>query len=152
MSAVEAGLEAGASYDEIVGTLIAVIPIVGVARVVSAAPNLGLALGYDVAEALELVDSSQFRAADPSVAPGYCLAIAIRRRSSGVIRWSASSAAASTSICTQRTLPGELAVLRAVVVAHRRGAVRADVGRLVGGEEHRHRPVDAALPTCSPSR
>ena len=48
MSAVEAGLEAGASYDEIVGTLIAVIPIVGVARVVSAAPNLALALGYDV--------------------------------------------------------------------------------------------------------
>jgi alkylhydroperoxidase/carboxymuconolactone decarboxylase family protein YurZ len=56
MSAVEAGLTAGASYEEIVGTLIAVIPIVGVARVVSAAPNLGLALGYDVAEALELVD------------------------------------------------------------------------------------------------
>ena len=56
MSAVEAGLRAGASYDEIVGTLIAVLPIVGVARVVSAAPNLGLALGYDVADALELVD------------------------------------------------------------------------------------------------
>ena len=56
MSAVEAGLDAGASYDEIVGTLIAVMPIVGVARVVSAAPNLALALGYDVAEALELVD------------------------------------------------------------------------------------------------
>ena len=32
------------------------IPIVGIARVVSAAPNLALALGYDVAEALELVD------------------------------------------------------------------------------------------------
>ncbi len=56
MSAVEAGVDAGASYDEIVGTLIAVMPIVGVARVVSAAPNLALALGYDVAEALELVD------------------------------------------------------------------------------------------------
>jgi 4-carboxymuconolactone decarboxylase len=56
MGAVEAGLEAGASYDEIVGTLIAVMPIVGVARVVSAAPNLALALGYDVAEALELID------------------------------------------------------------------------------------------------
>ena len=56
MSAVEAGLAAGASRDEIVGTLIAVLPIVGVARVVSAAPNLGLALGYDVSEALELVD------------------------------------------------------------------------------------------------
>jgi 4-carboxymuconolactone decarboxylase len=56
MSAVQAGLEAGATYDEIVGTLIAVMPIVGAARVVSAAPNLGLALGYDVAEELELVD------------------------------------------------------------------------------------------------
>jgi alkylhydroperoxidase/carboxymuconolactone decarboxylase family protein YurZ len=56
MSAVQAGLDAGASYDEIVGTLIAVMPVVGVARVVSAAPNLGLALGYDVSEAFELVD------------------------------------------------------------------------------------------------
>jgi hypothetical protein len=28
---------------------------VGIARVVSAAPNLGLALGYDVSEALEAV-------------------------------------------------------------------------------------------------
>ena len=56
MSAVEAAVSAGVTYDEIVGTLIAVMPIVGVARVVSAAPNLGLALGYDVAEALELVE------------------------------------------------------------------------------------------------
>jgi 4-carboxymuconolactone decarboxylase len=57
MSAVQAGVRAGASREEIVGTLIAVLPIVGVARVVSAAPNLGLALGYDVAAALEAVDS-----------------------------------------------------------------------------------------------
>jgi 4-carboxymuconolactone decarboxylase len=56
MSAVEAGHGAGASDEEIVGTLIAVLPIVGVARVVSAAPNLALALGYDVSEAFELVD------------------------------------------------------------------------------------------------
>ena len=56
MSAVEAGLQAGASRDEMVGTLIAVIPIVGAARVVSAAPNLALALGYDVSEALEFID------------------------------------------------------------------------------------------------
>jgi alkylhydroperoxidase/carboxymuconolactone decarboxylase family protein YurZ len=56
MSAVQAGLDAGATYDEVVGTLIAVMPIVGVARVVAAAPNLGLALGYDVSEAFELVD------------------------------------------------------------------------------------------------
>ena len=56
MGAVEAGLDAGASYEEIVGTLVAVLPIVGVSRVVSAAPKLGLALGYDVSAALELVD------------------------------------------------------------------------------------------------
>jgi hypothetical protein len=30
-----------------------VMPVVGVPRVVSAAPNLGLAIGYDVADALE---------------------------------------------------------------------------------------------------
>ena len=58
MSAVQAGIKAGASYDEIVGTLIAVMPIVGVARVVAAAPNLGLALGYDVNEALEVMDGA----------------------------------------------------------------------------------------------
>ena len=59
MSAVQAGLDAGATYEEIVGTLIAVLPIVGVARVVSAAPNLGLALGYDVSAELELVDRNR---------------------------------------------------------------------------------------------
>jgi 4-carboxymuconolactone decarboxylase len=56
MSAVEDALDAGATYDQVVGTLIAVMPVVGVARVVSAAPNLGLALGYDVGAALEAVD------------------------------------------------------------------------------------------------
>jgi 4-carboxymuconolactone decarboxylase len=55
MSSVEAALNAGVSHDEIVGTLIAVLPVVGVPRVVSAASNLGLALGYDVADALEAV-------------------------------------------------------------------------------------------------
>ena len=53
MSAVEDALEAGATYDEVVGVLVAVLPVVGAARVVSAAPNLALALGYDVDEALE---------------------------------------------------------------------------------------------------
>ena len=53
MSAAEAALKAGATYEELVGTLIVVMPVVGVARVVSAAPNLGLAIGYDVGEALE---------------------------------------------------------------------------------------------------
>jgi 4-carboxymuconolactone decarboxylase len=59
MSAVEAAEEAGASREEIVGTLIAVLPVVGVARVVSAAPNLGLAIGYDVGDALEALEADQ---------------------------------------------------------------------------------------------
>ena len=53
MDPVESGLASGATVDEFVGALIAVMPTVGVARVVSAAPKLGLALGYDVVEALE---------------------------------------------------------------------------------------------------
>ena len=35
------------------GALIAVLPELGAARVISAAPKLGLAVGYDVAAALE---------------------------------------------------------------------------------------------------
>jgi 4-carboxymuconolactone decarboxylase len=54
MNSIEAALNAGASYEEMVGVLIAVLPVVGVARVVSAAPNLGLAVGYDVSVALEV--------------------------------------------------------------------------------------------------
>jgi alkylhydroperoxidase/carboxymuconolactone decarboxylase family protein YurZ len=50
---VEVALAIGASYDEIVGVLIAMAPAVGLARVVSAAPELALALGYDVDAALE---------------------------------------------------------------------------------------------------
>jgi alkylhydroperoxidase/carboxymuconolactone decarboxylase family protein YurZ len=56
MSAVELGLRHGATIDEIVGTLIAVIPVIGSGRVVSAAPKLGLAVGYDVGQALEELD------------------------------------------------------------------------------------------------
>jgi 4-carboxymuconolactone decarboxylase len=44
---------AGATDDEIVGTLIAVLPPVGIALVVKAAPRLALAVGYDVDQALE---------------------------------------------------------------------------------------------------
>ena len=53
MWAVDHARKAGATDDEIVGTLVAVMPALGSARVVSAAPKLGLALGYDVDEALE---------------------------------------------------------------------------------------------------
>ncbi len=48
----------GASDEEIVGCLIAMIPTLGIARVVSAAPQLGLALGFDVAVALEAAQVS----------------------------------------------------------------------------------------------
>jgi alkylhydroperoxidase/carboxymuconolactone decarboxylase family protein YurZ len=50
---VEAALAADASVDEVVGTVIAVAPTLGLGRVVSAAPELALALGYDVDAALE---------------------------------------------------------------------------------------------------
>src|SRR5437763_9663148 len=50
---VEVALAAGASADEIVGILVAVAPAIGLGRVVSAAPDLALALGYDVDAALE---------------------------------------------------------------------------------------------------
>ncbi len=50
---VDSAHEAGASDEEIVGTLIAALPVVGGPRVVSAAPKLGLALGYDLDAAME---------------------------------------------------------------------------------------------------
>jgi 4-carboxymuconolactone decarboxylase len=53
MWTVETAKRHGATDDEIVGCLIAALPAVGVANVVSAAPKLGLALGYDVSAALE---------------------------------------------------------------------------------------------------
>jgi len=53
LCAVESARAAGASDDEIVGCLLAILPILGEPRVVSAAPKLDLALGYDVGAALE---------------------------------------------------------------------------------------------------
>lgn len=50
---VDAALAVGATVEEIVGTLIAVAPIVGIARVVAAAPSLAGALGYDIESQLE---------------------------------------------------------------------------------------------------
>ena len=61
-------LAAGASIDEIVGTLIAVAPTVGLARVVSAAPELALALGYDVDAALETPERGRASEATPASA------------------------------------------------------------------------------------
>jgi 4-carboxymuconolactone decarboxylase len=50
---VEAAFAAGATVDEIVSTLLAVAPVVGIARVAAAAPTLATALGYDIEAALE---------------------------------------------------------------------------------------------------
>jgi len=62
MNVAEAALEVGVTREELVGALIAVLPIVGVPRVVSAAPNLGLALGYDVGDALEALENDDHAA------------------------------------------------------------------------------------------
>ncbi|HMH41397.1 MAG TPA: hypothetical protein VK532_09425 [Gaiellaceae bacterium] len=53
MWTLQAARRAGASDDELVGCLLAALPLLGVARIVSAAPKLGLAMGFDVASALE---------------------------------------------------------------------------------------------------
>lgn len=55
-------LAAGATVDEIVGVLIAVAPTVGLARAVSAASELALAIGYDIDAALEAIDQGVNRA------------------------------------------------------------------------------------------
>lgn len=49
-------MAAGASEDEIAGVLLAIAPVAGLGRVVSAAPDVATALGYDIAAALEQPD------------------------------------------------------------------------------------------------
>ena len=75
----------------------------------------------------------------------YCRAIATRSRSSGVIRWSASSASSPRSICTQLTVPVKTLLFAFVVVADRGRGVAPDVGRLVRREDQRHGCLDAAF-------
>ena len=53
LDALGSARASGASDEELVGCLIAVLPELGAARVISAAPRLGLAIGYDVVAALE---------------------------------------------------------------------------------------------------
>jgi 4-carboxymuconolactone decarboxylase len=49
-------LATSASEDEIADVLLAIAPVVGLGRVVCAAPDVATALGYDVAAALEELD------------------------------------------------------------------------------------------------
>ncbi len=51
--AIDDAVAAGATDAEIVGVLLTVAPIVGLACVTAAAPGLAMALGYDVEQALE---------------------------------------------------------------------------------------------------
>jgi alkylhydroperoxidase/carboxymuconolactone decarboxylase family protein YurZ len=44
----DAAVDAGATVDEIVDVLVSVTPVIGLPRVVAAAPKLALALGHDV--------------------------------------------------------------------------------------------------------
>jgi 4-carboxymuconolactone decarboxylase len=53
---VGAALDAGATTEEIIGTLIAVAPISGIARVVQATPDVALPIGYDLDAAFEELD------------------------------------------------------------------------------------------------
>lgn len=50
-AAVDEAVDAGASADEIVGTLLGVLPVVALPRVVAAAPRVALALGHDIEDA-----------------------------------------------------------------------------------------------------
>ena len=59
MEAISAARPHGATDDEFVGVLVAVIAAVGAGRVVSAAPKFALALGYDVGRALEDYDGHE---------------------------------------------------------------------------------------------
>jgi alkylhydroperoxidase/carboxymuconolactone decarboxylase family protein YurZ len=54
--ATASALAAGATAEELVGVLVAAGPLVGSAHVVSVAPRLARALGYDIDEDLERLD------------------------------------------------------------------------------------------------
>ena len=53
---VTRALAAGATEDEITGVLLAIAPVAGLGRVVSAVPGLATGLGYDVETALMETD------------------------------------------------------------------------------------------------
>jgi 4-carboxymuconolactone decarboxylase len=51
-------LTAGATEDEITGVLLAIAPVIGLGRMVGAAPGVGGAFGYDVEAVLEDPDGT----------------------------------------------------------------------------------------------
>jgi len=53
---VTAALETGVTFDEVVGSLLALAPSIGAERLVVIAPELARALDYDIDAALERLD------------------------------------------------------------------------------------------------
>jgi len=68
-AAVGAALAEGATEDDVVGVLVCLAPVVGTARVVQAAPDVALALGYDVDSAFEGPTWPRERAVAPRPRP-----------------------------------------------------------------------------------
>jgi 4-carboxymuconolactone decarboxylase len=62
--ATSAALASGATADELVDVLVAAAPLVGSAHVVTAAPRLAHALGYDVDADLERLDHAPVQAVE----------------------------------------------------------------------------------------
>ena len=62
---VDDALRAGARLSDLLAVLVGVAGIVGSARVVSAAPRISLAAGYDVEAALEAVEPYRAEAFEP---------------------------------------------------------------------------------------
>src|SRR5205814_10670377 len=53
-------LAAGATEDEVADVLLVIAPVAGLGRITAAAPDLAIALGYDVAAALEELDQAVY--------------------------------------------------------------------------------------------
>jgi alkylhydroperoxidase/carboxymuconolactone decarboxylase family protein YurZ len=53
---VSRAMAAGATEDEIADVLLAIAPVAGLGRIAAAAPDVAIALGYDVSAALEELD------------------------------------------------------------------------------------------------
>ena len=53
---VSRAIAAGATDDEIADVLLAIAPVTGLGRIAAAAPEVAIALGYDVSAALEELD------------------------------------------------------------------------------------------------
>jgi 4-carboxymuconolactone decarboxylase len=60
---VARAMAAGATEDEIADVLLAIAPVTGLGRIAAAAPDVAIALGYDVAAALEELDESGYEKA-----------------------------------------------------------------------------------------